>query len=122
VTRRAPASSAGRALEVYVWFEADPSDDAAVQAAVGRLADAMAGGAPGAASRRPRLLRRPDLKQRDGRPRATWMEAWPAVPGHALPDWLATLAAQAQACGAAALARGGRHVEPFPPMAVPRAG
>jgi hypothetical protein len=50
------------------------------------------------------------------------MEAWPAVPGHALPDWLATLAAQAQACGAAALARGGRHVEPFTPMDVPRAG
>lgn len=107
-------------LEVYVWFEADPSADAAVQAAIARLADAMTGGAPGSSVRRPRLLRRPDLKQRDGRPLATWMEAWPSVPRQALAAWLATLSVQAQACGAAALARGGRHVEPFLPMDLPR--
>ena len=36
----APAAT----LEVYVWYEADPADDDAVRAAVGRLADAMVRG------------------------------------------------------------------------------
>jgi hypothetical protein len=33
------------ALEVYVWFEADPADVSQVLAAFGRLGEAMASGA-----------------------------------------------------------------------------
>ena len=108
------------ALEVYVWFEADPADDAQVRAAEDRLAEAMALGGTGPVVERPRLLRRPDLRHRDGALRATWMEVWPAVPRHALAGWLARLDATAESVGAAALARGGRHAEPFVPMPPPR--
>jgi hypothetical protein len=113
---------------VYVWFEADPADDARVRAAVGRLAAEMAdaAGAAGSVGRSgdrvelgaagPRLLRRPDLRLRDGHAYATWMEVWPPVPVDGLAVWLERLAACADRCGAAALARGGRHVEPFEPI------
>ncbi|HMS81619.1 MAG TPA: hypothetical protein PKC20_19265 [Burkholderiaceae bacterium] len=124
----APAAT----LEVYVWYEADPADDDAVRAAGGRLADAMVrGGSDPMAERprraqiehcladgdlmagRPRLLRRPHTSLRDGAPRAPWMEVWPGVPRHALQGWIARLEASALDEGALALARGGRHVEPF---------
>lgn len=104
------------ALEVYVWFEADPADDARVRAAEGRLAEAMALGGAEPVVDRPRLLRRPDLKHRDGAPRATWMEVWPAVPRHELAVWLARLEDTAASVGVAALVRGGRHAEPFQAM------
>lgn len=109
-------------LEVYVWFESDPADDQAVIAAFGRLALAMAADAVAPGAGPPRLLRRTDLKDRDGRLRATWMEAWPAVPGPALADWLDRLARLAAASGASALASGGRHVEPFVPQRTAAAG
>ena len=105
----APAAT----LEVYVWYEADPADDDAVRAAVGRLADAMVRGGSDPMAERPRLLRRPHTSMRDGAPRATWMEVWPGVPRHALQGWIARLEASALDEGALALARGGRHVEPF---------
>lgn len=107
------AREARAELEVYVWFESDPADDEAVRAAVGRLADEMASEATAPETGPPRLLRRPDLKDRDGRPRATWMEVWPSVPAAHLADWLDRLERSAVASGAGALARGGRHVEPF---------
>jgi len=100
-------------LEVFVWFEADPTRDAEVVAAFGRLADAMLRGGSEPIVERPRLLRRPDLKQRPDGPRATWMEIWPAVPGATLTGWTARLGPSAASVGAAALATGGRHVEPF---------
>ncbi len=110
------------ALEVYVWFEADPADAARVLAAFGRLGEAMASGGSDAAAERPRLLSRPELVQRDGSPRATWMEVWPGVPPRTLPGWLDRLDAAAASSGAGALARGGRHVEVFAPQAGPRPG
>ena len=113
-----PAASADT-LEVYVWYEADPADDDAVRAAVGRLADAMVRGGSDPLAERPRLLRRPELSTRAGAPRATWMEVWPAVPRHALGGWIARLEASALDEGALALARGGRHVEPFEAQAAP---
>ena len=110
------------ALEVYVWFEADPADAARVLAAFGRLGEAMASGGSDAASERPRLLCRPELVQRDGSPRATWMEVWPGVPPRTLTGWLDRLDAAAASSGAAALARGARHVEVFAPQAGARQG
>ncbi len=104
-------------LQVFVWFEADPADDAAVVAAVRHLVEAMSGAGDVRDAEGPRLLRRPDLRLRDGQPRATWMEIWPGVPAASLDAWLAHLASAAQACGVAALAAGGRHVEPFAPVA-----
>lgn len=96
-----------------MWFEADAGQDDAVQAAVARLAESMAHGGSDPVRERPRLLRRPDTRLRDGRTWATWMEVWPGVPAHALDGWIARLAASAADSGAAALARDGRHVEPF---------
>jgi hypothetical protein len=104
---------AGPTLEVFVWFEADPARDAEVLAAFGRLAEAMVRGGSDPAVERPRLLRRPDLKARPDGPRATWMEIWPAVPVATLIGWTDRLSASAASVGAAALATGGRHVEPF---------
>lgn len=109
-------------VEVYVWFEADPADDALVVAAFRRLADGMVRGGSEAIAEAPRLLRRPDLKARDDGPRATWMEVWPAVPRHAVGGWLDRLAAAADDAGATALSRGGRHVEVFEPVAGSRSG
>jgi hypothetical protein len=100
-------------VEVYVWFESDPLDDEAVLAAFWRLAGAMAVASEAAGTGPPRLLRRPELKDRDGRSRATWMEVWPAVPRPALADWLDRLERHAAASGASALAPDGRHAEPF---------
>jgi hypothetical protein len=114
--------SAAVALEIYVWFEADPADAARVLAAFGRLGQAMASGGSDAAVERPRLLCRPELVQRDGSPRATWMEVWPGVPPRTLAGWLDRLDAAAASSGAGALARGGRHVEVFAPQAGPRPG
>jgi hypothetical protein len=102
-------------LEVYVWFESDPADDDAVVAAFDRLARAMADDGAIPPSEPPRLLRRPDLKERDGRFRATWMEVWRAVPGSILGDWLDRLDRHARTTGASALAPAGRHAEPFVP-------
>ena len=107
-------------LEVYVWFEAAAGRDDAVRAAFSRLAGSMAHGGSDPVRERPRLLRRPDGRLRDGRVFTTWMEVWPAVPRHALEGWLARLASSAAASGAAGLARGGRHVEAFEPMPDPR--
>lgn len=109
--------AAAARVEVYVWFEADPADDALVAAAFARLADGMVRGGSDAVVEAPRLLRRPDLKTRPDGTRATWMEIWPAVPRHALGGWLDRLEAAADDAGAAALARGGRHVEVFEPVA-----
>ena len=100
-------------LEVYVWFEAEAGRDDAVRSAVARLAESMAHGGSDPVRERPRLLRRPDLRQRDDGVFTTWMEIWPAVPAHALEGWIDRLAASAADSGAAALARNGRHVEPF---------
>ena len=105
-------------LEVYVWFEADPGDDALVRAAFVRLDETMARGGSDASSERPRLLRRPETTTRDGAPRATWMEVWPQVPRRALVGWLARLSTSATSSGTTALAQGGRHVEPFEPQRV----
>jgi hypothetical protein len=99
-------------VEVYVWFESDPADDPAVYLAFRRLVQEMGRGAE-APLGTPRLLRRPELKDRDGQLRATWMEVWPAVPAADLADWLDRLGRCAEASGASALALGGRHVEPF---------
>ena len=110
------------ALEVYVWFEADPADASWVLAAFGRLGAAMASGGSEAVAERPRLLRRPELVQRDGAPRTTWMEVWPGVPPRTLAGWLDRLDAAAASSGAGALARGGRHVEVFAPQARSRPG
>jgi len=107
------AAQATATLEVFVWFEADPAQDEQVSAAFGRLADAMVRGGSDPVVERPRLLRRPDLKARDGTLRATWMEIWPAVPAATLSGWAARLEASAASVGASALASGGRHVEPF---------
>lgn len=100
-------------LEVYVWFEAAAGRDDAVRAAFSRLAGSMAHGGSDPVRERPRLLRRPDGRLRDGRVFTTWMEVWPGVPAHALAGWTARLAASAADSGALALAREGRHVEPF---------
>jgi hypothetical protein len=97
-------------LQVYVWFEADPADAAEVRDGFARLRDAMA--VPGA-----RLLRRPDRRQRPEGLRETWMEVWPGIAAPALPRWLRRLEAAADAAGQDRLARGGRHVEPFEPIA-----
>lgn len=104
-------------VEVYVWFEADPNHALLVRAAFVRLAEEMGRGGSGCGSQRARLLRRPDLSQRDGLPRTTWMEVWPCVPPHALAGWLDRLEAAAASSGAATLGRGGRHVEVFVPEA-----
>ena len=108
-------------VEVYVWFEADPADAMRVHAAFERLTEDMVRGGSGSDPERPRLLRRPDLVQRDGMPRVTWMEVWPGVPQHALPGWQDRLEAAAASSGATALARGGRHLEVFVPQAALRA-
>jgi hypothetical protein len=113
-------SAAPARLEVYVWFEADAADDAAVRAATDRLAEGMVRGGTDPVAERPSLLRRPDRKIRDGVMRATWMEVWPGVPRDALAGWLVRLEAAAWDSGSAALARGGRHVEPFEPQPPPR--
>ena len=109
-------------VEVYVWFEAEPADAAAVVAAEARLAASMVRGGSDPHREHPRLLRRPDLRLRDGQPRSTWMEVWPEVPRHALPGWIARLDASALDSGVAALARGGRHVEPFESLGPPDPG
>ncbi len=106
--------------EVYVWFEADPSDGGQVEAAFERLAHEMARGGSDAGPERPRVLRRPEPVLRDGLPRDTWMEVWPEVPARMLPGWLDRLEAAATASGAALLARGGRHVEVFEHRSGPR--
>ena len=111
---RGPAADT---LEVFVWFEADPARETEVVAAFGRLVDAMVRGGSDPVTERPRLLRRPDLKHRTDGPRATWMEIWPAVPVPMLAGWIARLEASAASVGATALASGGRHVEPFVPVA-----
>ena len=103
-------SDARAALEVCIWFEADPADAAAVRDGFARLRDAMA--APHA-----RLLRRPDLRERPDGPRETWMEVWPGIPAPGLHAWLERLGGAAAAEGLDRLARGGRHVEPFEPIA-----
>lgn len=110
----------GALVEVCVWYEADPSHADAVHAAVSRLASAMAEGTP--AGPPPRLMRRTERVVRDGAPRETWMEVWPLVPADGLDAWLQRLAALSVETGAAALARGGRHVEPFEVVAGPAAG
>lgn len=103
-------------LEVFVWYEADPADADRVRAAFVRLRDAersahvRAVHAPAA-----RLMRRQDLRERDGVPRATWMEIWPHVPAQCLVRWTANLDAAALACGAAAIATSTRHLEAFVP-------
>ncbi len=107
-------------LDVYVWYEADPADDARVRDAVERLAEAMVRGGTDPLHERPRLLKRPETTLRDGAPRSTWMEVWPAVSRHALDGWLARLETGARDAGATALARGGRHVEVFEPQPAPR--
>lgn len=114
-----PAASA--TLEVYVWYETDPADDARVRAAADRLAQAMVRGGTDPIDERPRLLRRPGTTLRDGSPRATWMEVWPAVPRHALEGWIARLETSARDSGIEALSLGGRHVETFVPQPAPRA-
>ncbi len=96
-----------------MWFEAEADQDDAVRAAVSRLAESMSHGGSDPVRERPRLLRRPDRRLRDGRAFTTWMEIWPGVPVHALEGWIARLAASAADSGATALARDGRHVEPF---------
>jgi hypothetical protein len=45
------------------------------------------------------------------------MEVWPGIAAPALPRWLRRLEAAADAAGQDRLARGGRHVEPFEPIA-----
>ncbi len=113
-------AGASPTLEVYVWYEADPADDALVRAAIDRLADAMVRGGTDPVDERPRLLKRPGTTLRDGAPRSTWMEVWPAVPRRALDGWLARLETSARDAGVDALARGGRHVETFEPQPAPR--
>jgi hypothetical protein len=95
------------AFEVYVWYEADPAAEALVRAAFDRLAARVHD------SRAPRLLRRPDLVQREGRERHTWMEVWPGVPALTLDPWLARLA---DAAGPPSAGVGPRHVEVFGPV------
>lgn len=107
------AEPAAPTLEVFVWFEADPAREPEVVAAFGRLAEAMVRGGSDPVTERPRLLRRPDLKQRADGPKATWMEIWPSVPALSVDGWTARLVASAASVGATALASGGRHVEPF---------
>lgn len=113
-------SDAAPPLDVYVWYEADPADDARVRDAVDRLVEAMARGGTDLLHERPRLLKRPGTTLRDGAPRSTWMEVWPAVPRRTIDGWLARLDSTARDAGATALARGGRHVEPFEPQPAPR--
>jgi hypothetical protein len=113
-------AEASPTLEVCVWYEAEPADDARVRAAVDRLVEAMVRGGTDPLHERPRLLRRPETTLRDGVPRSTWMEVWPAVPRHALEGWLARLDTSARDAGATLLARGGRHVEVFEPQPAPR--
>jgi len=114
-----PDDDGSAPVEVYVWYESDPAESDRVRAAFVRLAEDMVRGGSDPASERPRLLRRPEAVQRDGQPRATWMEVWPAVPSRMLGGWLDRLEAAAVSSGAAPLARGGRHVEVFVPQAVP---
>jgi hypothetical protein len=112
-----PARDAASPLvEVYIWFEADPADDARVVAAFARLAEAMVRGSAVAPAEAPRLLRRADLRPRPEGPRATWMEVWTAVPQHALAAWQDRLATSADDSGSTPLAHGGRHVEVFLPI------
>jgi hypothetical protein len=106
-------------LEVYVWYEADPADDARIRAAVGRLVEVMVRGGTDPVGERPSLLKRPGTTLRGDAPRSTWMEVWPAVPRHALDGWLARLDTSARDAGLDVLACGGRHVEPFAPEPVP---
>jgi len=102
---------AAASVEVCVWYEADPSQADAVRAAVARLAISMTEGA--FAPPPPRLMRRTEPVVRDGAVRDTWMEVWPSIPADGLTAWRDRLAAASVESGAAALARGGRHVEPF---------
>ena len=95
--------------QACIWFEADPSDDVAVRQAFGRMQQ----GVLQTASTHARLMRRPDLKARDGGLRNTWMEVWPLPDPEHRPAFLAHLAELADLSGATALARGGRHVEIF---------
>ena len=113
-------AGASPSLEVYVWYEADPADDARVSEAFGRLGETMVRGGSDPGDERPRLLRRPGTTLRDGAPRTTWMEVWPRVPRHALDGWIARLEASARDAGIDLLSRGGRHVEPFEPQPAPR--
>lgn len=101
--------------QACIWFEADPSDEMAVRQAFGQMQQ----GVFQSASTSARLMRRPDLKARDGGLRSTWMEVWPLpCPDHR-EAFLTQLAELAELSGATALARGGRHVEIFEDVTPP---
>ncbi len=103
------------AVELYVWFEADPAMDDAVRAAFMVLRRRMAAEPHKRLLGTPRLLRRADLRQRPAGARATWMEIWRLNEGSALDVFSADLEREAGRVGLTHLAQGGRQIEVFIP-------
>jgi hypothetical protein len=95
--------------EACIWYEVDAAQDDAVRSCFDDLIQAMAA----FIDEPPRLLRRADLKHRDDRLMATWMEVWRLPDGERGTDRMEQIASHAVATGLSALAVGGRHVEVF---------
>jgi hypothetical protein len=95
--------------EACIWYEVDAAQDDAVRSRFDDLIQAMAA----FTDEPPRLLRRADLKHRDDRLMATWMEVWRLPDGERATDCIEQIAGHAGAIGLSALAVGGRHVEVF---------
>lgn len=102
-------------MELYIWFEADPAMDDAVQAGFTALSRQMAAAPNTPLLGTARLLRRADLRQRPDGARATWMEIWRLKDGTALDVFSADLEREAGRVGLTRLARGGRQIEVFIP-------
>ncbi len=122
---RVAGCGAGRAVRVYVYYEAAATDDARVGAAFERLVQGLGGAGP--RDRRAALLRRfaslqSGLARREPGPAAvapqatTWMEVYEGIDAAGLPAWLDRLDSVAAQSGLTDLARGPRHVEVFEPV------
>jgi len=95
--------------EACIWYEVDAALDDSVRSRFEDLAQSMAP----FITRPPRLLRRADLKRRQDRLTATWMEVWPLPDADREAECLDRIAGQAAELGLSALASGERHVEVF---------